>query len=333
MKMSKHVKDLTGQQFNFLIILKFSHTNKNNSFWLCQCKCGNQKVICGDSIIRGGTKSCGCGLARVSTKGRKNVNFKDLTNKRFGRLIVLNLCELESKIGSYWNCKCDCGKLKVISRTSLIQGTKSCGCLAKELASRPRLADLTGKKFNNLLVVGRTRDKDGNVTWKCRCDCGLIIDVPSDRLRIRKQISCRKCFHKRQRGKNHPNWDKSISKEERKIAINRGHSPKLRTWRKRIFRRDNYTCQISSKQGEKICAHHIFNWRDNQNKRFDLDNGITLSKDLHKLFHAIYGLRYNTKQQLKEFKDNYQNGKINEEFIINAKNKKQFRLLLNKIKR
>lgn len=35
--------------------------------------------------------------------------------------------------------------------------------------------DLKGQKFNQLLVVEKTKErKNGCVVWKCRCDCGNI---------------------------------------------------------------------------------------------------------------------------------------------------------------
>jgi hypothetical protein len=49
------MKDITGKMFNNLIVIGFSHYNKGyinkkgilqrDSFWLCKCVCGNQKVI------------------------------------------------------------------------------------------------------------------------------------------------------------------------------------------------------------------------------------------------------------------------------------------------
>lgn len=62
----------------------------------------------------------------------------DLTGKRFGRLIVLE--EAEPHITPkgeklrMWRCKCDCGNEKNILQSQLRNGgTKSCGCLQKEV--------------------------------------------------------------------------------------------------------------------------------------------------------------------------------------------------------
>ena len=64
-------------------------------------------------------------------------NFKDLTDKRFGRLIVIERAGAAKNGHVLWLCKCDCGNTTIVSRSSLICGdTKSCGCLRKENSSQ-----------------------------------------------------------------------------------------------------------------------------------------------------------------------------------------------------
>ena len=59
---------------------------------------------------------------------------KDLTGRRFGRLTVLEFVPTENT-HSYWKCRCDCGKYKVISSVGLKTGnTASCGCISAERA-------------------------------------------------------------------------------------------------------------------------------------------------------------------------------------------------------
>jgi hypothetical protein len=56
-----------------------------------------------------------------------------------------------------------------------------------------KLIDLTGKRFNRLLVIGRdTKTKRNQAMWICRCDCGNTISVSGQSLR-KGQISCNKC--------------------------------------------------------------------------------------------------------------------------------------------
>ena len=48
-------------------------------------------------------------------------------------------------------------------------------------------------------------------------------------------------------------------------------------------------------------AHHILSFAKFPELRFVVDNGITLSKKMHKEFHNKYGRRNNTKEQIEEF--------------------------------
>ena len=56
----------------------------------------------------------------------------DLTGQRFGRLTVVKPAP-NIGTGTAYQCRCDCGVLKVIPRNYLKSGhTKSCGCLGRE---------------------------------------------------------------------------------------------------------------------------------------------------------------------------------------------------------
>lgn len=72
-------------------------------------------------------------------------------------------------------------------------------------------------------------------------------------------------------------------------------------WKNAVFSRDNYTCQKTGVRGEKLVAHHIFNFATHKEMRFAIDNGVTLSVDAHRDFHKKYGTRRNTAEQLAEF--------------------------------
>ena len=53
--------DLTGQKFGRLTIIKVSHRDKNRQYhWVCKCKCGNEKIVLGNCLKNGTTRSCGC---------------------------------------------------------------------------------------------------------------------------------------------------------------------------------------------------------------------------------------------------------------------------------
>lgn len=59
--------------------------------------------------------------------------FVDLTGRRFGRLTVTKRVAIDAKYRSRWECKCDCGNVKVVYAYNLANGhTASCGCLTRE---------------------------------------------------------------------------------------------------------------------------------------------------------------------------------------------------------
>lgn len=75
-------------------------------------------------------------LIQMKTKLKKS-RVKDLTNKRFSFLLVLDKYIIERKIipcgakVSYakWLCKCDCGTIKYVKSSYLVSGeVRSCGC-------------------------------------------------------------------------------------------------------------------------------------------------------------------------------------------------------------
>jgi len=59
-------------------------------------------------------------------------NLIDISGQKFSRLTVLKLDRREQSV-TFWLCRCDCGKEKIVRKASLRAGhTKSCGCLKIE---------------------------------------------------------------------------------------------------------------------------------------------------------------------------------------------------------
>ena len=164
--------DLTGQTFGELLVLSKAEKPKNSSstsaFWLCKCSCGNEKVVSGNSLKQGKTKSCGC----LNTQKK---DLDSLIGKKFGRLTVLKRTDPSKPVkgkDAYWLCECDCGNQVAVMGKSLKNGkTLSCGCYRHEILSR----DLTGQRFGKLVVLERAGvNHEKRQLWKCKCDCGNI---------------------------------------------------------------------------------------------------------------------------------------------------------------
>ena len=62
--------DLRGQRFGRLVVIDKDieiSKKKKRSYWLCQCDCGNQKVIRHTNLTTGETISCGCYAKEISS--------------------------------------------------------------------------------------------------------------------------------------------------------------------------------------------------------------------------------------------------------------------------
>ena len=106
-------------------------------------------------------------------------------------------------------------------------------------------------------------------------------------------------------GEDNPRWKGGVEYHRNERA-----TQEYKEWRCSVYKRDNYTCQCCGDRSRKnhpvrLEAHHIFNWNDNSDKRYEIDNGITLCQDCHTVFHMIYGKKDNTDLQLKDFLFDY----------------------------
>lgn len=87
-------------------------------YYLCKCKCGKTMSIKKGSLLNGVSTNCGCN--KIEEK-------KSLSGLKFGKLLVVE----EDKNKEIYKCVCDCGNEKILKRSNLLGGTKSCGCLMK----------------------------------------------------------------------------------------------------------------------------------------------------------------------------------------------------------
>ena len=134
---------------------------------------------------------------------------------------------------------------------------------------------------------------------KCRCllDDNIWEITPHNLLKGR---GCPECAKRNFQGENNPRWNPTITDEEREIGRNYSD---YKEWRESVFKRDNYTCQVTGKQG-RLVAHHLYSYDINKEKRLDIDNGITILEEIHRKFHLMYGYGNNTLEQWNEFINN-----------------------------
>ena len=107
----------------------------------------------------------------------------DISNKRFGSLIALQMVGTDRHNKAIWECVCDCGnKIEAISNQLMVGDIRSCGCL--------RSPNLVGKRVGKLTVLSLAPKKSLKTHWYCKCDCGRVVSITATKL-IRETIgSC-----------------------------------------------------------------------------------------------------------------------------------------------
>lgn len=148
-------------------VLAEIHKN-HRPYYTCRCECGTVKDVCGRSLEKGISLSCGC-LRSEMTHDRA----RDLTGLRVGKLEVI--CRDENRHG-YWICKCDCGSQTSVRGTSLTHKnpTSSCGCIQREgavktgentIAKNSEKQIATNVKYNtNFQVIERKTPGKNNTS-------------------------------------------------------------------------------------------------------------------------------------------------------------------------
>lgn len=251
-------------------------------------------------------------LLHVERKKGVNIYMQIISNligQKFNKLTVINFSHKKNG-RKYWMCQCDCGNNHVVEASNLKRGeVKSCGCLKK------KLLDLTGKKFGFLTPIELIKNGKNRI-WKCLCDCGKESFPHHGSIVRGETVSCG-CYHislvreilRKAKGSNHPRWRADLTDDERLLNNDRSSIPENWEWKSLVLKRDNWTCQLTG-QKRNICVHHLYSWNTYPNLRFIIENGVTLSEDIHKLFHSLYGYGNNTPEQFGEFEKRYNNNEF-----------------------
>lgn len=295
--MARNCKDLTGYTFGRLTVISRGENSGKQAAWICLCICGNIKVFQGGSLRNGKSKSCGC----LKKEALSSLHTADLTGCTFGRLTVLHRvpCKPGTKKGVYWLSVCTCGRKTIVRANCLTRGlTQSCGCLHIEVAhatGKKKINDLSGMRFGQLTVTHRAANSiSGETVWFVQCDCGNTCSVLAPNLvgGHTKSCGCLKASLVRERN---PNWKGGRTTINKLIR----NSTKNQQFRKTVFERDNFTCQMCGKHGGNLHAHHIYYFsrilRDNKISTFeealachqlwDVANGRTLCTKCHEELH------------------------------------------------
>lgn len=172
-------KDLTGQKFGHLTVVKmlYNYNNTKRTKCLCDCDCGTiNHLTSPDSLARATENtSCGCQKANYVRK----YCARDIDGQRFGKLIVLETIWDNGK--PKVRCKCDCGNEIILNKNDVQSGhTLSCGCLHKEVTSKTNTKDWTNivSDYGVEFISQSRQNKAGQWLWYCKCPiCNDIFEA------------------------------------------------------------------------------------------------------------------------------------------------------------
>lgn len=173
-------KSIIGEHYGMLTVHDEYTNEKGCRVCLCECACGNTKVVQKSNLTGGRTKSCGC----MEEKNRKR--YVDIAGHKFGRLTALRPTDERKDGNIVWECICECGSIALVAGRNLTRGdTRSCGCILKEKS------DITDRRFGKLTALyPAEKQTDSRQKWVCLCDCGNTSSVSISNLKNGHTKSC-----------------------------------------------------------------------------------------------------------------------------------------------
>jgi len=70
-KRGPRFKEISGQRFGRLTVVRFSHIQNGRTMWICACDCGSEIIRDGGNIRSGHTTSCGCYTKERQAEGQR----------------------------------------------------------------------------------------------------------------------------------------------------------------------------------------------------------------------------------------------------------------------
>lgn len=154
------------------------------------------------------------------------------------------------------------------------------------------------KERNYTLLTDEIKSVDDKIEYVCNIHPDYGVQATTLYGMQHYDDNCKLCVvAKSSSGNNHWNWRGGINDANDSIR----KSWEYKDWRALVYERDSFTCKRCGASNVELNAHHVLNFSSNEDLRFDINNGITLCKKCHKLFHSRYGTKNNTRKQLNEF--------------------------------
>ncbi len=194
----KRRKSYVGLEVGKLKVIEMIYPNRDTDAKeiakaLCKCECGNEVVRSIGSLLaaKKALVNASCGCNRI---GEFNYNYKSMTNKKYGRLLVVEeIWDCDNYTKPMVRCKCDCGNDVIISRHDVLcSHTQSCGCLQRERISESRKTNYSGYISDSgvEILYPTKKNKKNQQLWRCKCFCGNTFEDLPIRIKNNHTQSC-----------------------------------------------------------------------------------------------------------------------------------------------
>jgi len=80
-------------------------------------------------------------------------------------------------------------------------------------------------------------------------------------------------------GDKHYNWQNK--RDERITNHYLRNNREAKDWKRKVFERDGFKC-LDCGSNKQLNAHHITSFKEDENRRFEINNGITICSKCHK---------------------------------------------------
>jgi hypothetical protein len=308
-----------------------------------KCKCGKAFDVNFSDFKHGNKRQCNeCGFLMIADSRRNDYDYV----KNYIEIESNSGCKLLSK--NYTNnttllhiqCKCRNDFYDTFAHFRESNSSKACEiCSNKikwDIVKMQKWCDKNAKGYK-VLDVFRRDIKLNNLYVKIKCPNQLHkAYIVSWNNFYSQNKRCRECYLESNVGENHPNWNGGITELTHYI---RGY---LEQWREDSMKICRYKCVITGRPFTHI--HHLYGFgmileetlkalnmpsyeniskyssqelKDIVDKCIEIHYkyplGVCLCKELHVLFHNIYGRKNNIPEQFEEFKQRYYRGEFKKE--------------------
>ena len=324
------VKDLTGQRFGRLTVIKRVENNKHGKArWLCKCDCGNETIVLGASLSNGTTTSCGCYNRERVSETHKGKKVTEETRKKQSQARKGKYC---GKDNSFYG-KHHSEKSKQKMSDSQKRNTQQEDYInpfkghhhTKE--ARRKMSDSQKTLYDNGYanpMKGKTHSEKSKQKMS----------------EARKQRWENDEYRNKMTGENSQAWKGGISPISNYLRA----TYSVKKWTIDAKELNNYTCEISGLKGVDVEVHHIEPFcnivkeaheinnitikkqvKDYTKEELtllekyiaechkDINNAIVMTKDVHDYFHNVFMKGKNREssiEDVEEFKQRYLNGEF-----------------------